>query len=177
MAWRYRRFLLAILAVILLARTVEWYLPNEPEPDERETISGEQFVQQLYFESVSLVSQQDELLSFEGSNDIWTFRGEQVLDFSRHVTGFEVGPHGSSPFVMIRLPEDASADTYRRALWSLARHGICRVGVASPAPDQELKPEPYRQETLVVEVYKVVRYTPDNLPPQVCTNRFLTWNS
>jgi len=175
MPWRYRKFLLAILAVLLLARTAEWFLPDAPEPDESETISGEEFVLEPHFEGMTLFSEQDELLTFDPSDNIWTFGGETVDDLSRHVIGFEIGPHGSSPFVVIRLPEGATADTYRGAISSLADQGICRVGVASPSPASELESEQYRWNALDVQVYNVVRYRPGFSPSQECLNRFPAW--
>jgi hypothetical protein len=101
-----------------------------------------------------------------------------VPDLAEHIRGLDVGPHGSSPFVIVRLPDDATVNDYRKALASAARQGICRIGVFSPAPAKEYLPPTGFGATLpqaYVPIYRIVSVKPDYLISTPCVDRFPAW--
>jgi len=115
---------------------------------------------------------------FDPETGQWTLKGDRLDDFTSLVQGIEVGPHGSSPFVIIDLPDSATVDVYRKAIASLSGQGICRVGVYSPAPAENLLP-PYGNADWTPEgfvaVFRVLSVKQKSGVSQPCKDRFPAW--
>lgn len=108
----------------------------------------------------------------------WTFAGQPLSDFASHVEGLEVSPHGSSPFVLIGLPDDATVGDYQKALSSLTLHGICRVGVYAPTSNREfvsLPPDGEQAGSIFVPVYRVLNVKFEASATHACIDRFPAW--
>ena len=178
---RTRLFLLVILVAVLtvyaasIAAMQSWVTEKLDAPDPKD------FTLEVYGEPGGIVFKEDPnppLPLFEPETGQWNLEGDRLVDFAPLVQGFEVGPHGSSPFVIVNLPESATADVYRKAIASLARHGICRVGIHSPAPAENLLPNfgnPEWPPNGFVAVFRVLSVKFDTGTNHECIDRFPAW--
>ena len=115
---------------------------------------------------------------YEPETGQWSLGGNRIDDFAPLVQGLKVGPHGSSPFVIVDLPESATVDVYRKAIASLASHGICRVGIFSPTPAENLLPTYENHDWPpkgFVAVFRVLSVKFDTGTSHECTDRFPAW--
>ncbi len=178
---RTRLFLLVIFAAILIiyaARLVAMQLWATDNPDGPDLID---FTLEVYGEPGGIRFEENSnptLPVFEPETGQWDLGGELLGDFASQIQGFEVGPHGSSPFVIVDLPENATVDVYRKAIASLARQGICRVGIYSPAPAENLLPpygNPNWPPTRFVAVFRVSSVKQHSGVLEPCKDRFPAW--
>ncbi len=179
---RTRLFLLVILAAILVIYAARfasmqfWATENPDAPDLMD------FTLEVYGEPGGVEFEENSnpiLPMFEPETGEWRLDGERLYDFASLVQGLEVGPHGSSPFVVANLPESATVDVYRKAIASLAAQGICRVGIYSPAPSPS---QPSRNTTTHylsrkgdTSVYHVLNVKQNSGASEPCRNRFPAW--
>lgn len=178
---RTRLFLLVVLAAILIiyaARFVAmqlWATENPDAPDLKD------FTLEVYEEPGGIEFEENSNPAFplfEPETGQWNLGGNHLDDFTPLIQGIEVGPHGSSPFVIVDLPENATVDVYRKAIASLARHGICRVGIYSPAPAENLQPtygNPDWSPKGFVAVFRVLNVKFDTSTNHECIDRFPAW--
>ena len=178
---RTRLFLLVILVAILAvyaARVVAmrlWVTENLDAPDPTD------FTLEVYGEPGGIVFEEGSnppLPLFDPETGQWNLGGDRLDDFAPLVRGIEVGPHGSSPFVIVELPENATVGVYRKAIASLARHGICRVGINSTVPAKNPLPtygNPDWPPKGFVAVFRVLSVKFDTGTNHECIDRFPAW--
>ena len=178
---RTRVLLLVILVAILIiygariAATQLWITGN------LDTIERKYFTLEVYGEPGGIVFEEGSnpsLPLFEPETGQWILGEDRIDDFAPLIQGLEVGPHGSSPFVIVDLPESATVGVYRKAIASLARHGICRVGIFSPAPAENLLPtygNPDWPPKGYVAVFRVLSVKFDTGTSHECIDRFPAW--
>src|SRR5688572_12092647 len=133
MPWRVRNrtraFLLIILAVIVLVQGLAFYSRDVPTGPATE-LTDMDVLLEVYGEPGGVEfseSPSPELPLFDPSSESWTLNGQPLHDFANLIQGLELGPHGSSPFVIVAIPENATIADYRSAAASLSSRGICRV--------------------------------------------------
>lgn len=174
---RTRVLLLAILAVVVVAQSLTFYLREVPigsSPAQSEM----DFLLEVYGEPGGVEfagSASPTLPLFDPTSESWTIDGQPVSDFASYIQGLEVGPHGSSPFVVVAIPDNGSVSDYRRALASLSSQGICRVGVFSPLSNGEfvsLRADGGQPPEVFVPVYRVLKVKRDGGTAKVCKDRF-----
>jgi hypothetical protein len=178
---RTRLFLLVILAALLImyaARFVAMQLWAAENPDAPDLMD---FSLEVFGEPGGIEFATDSsptLPVFEPETGQWNLGGDRLDDFASLVQGIEVGPHGSSPFVIVDLPKSATVDMYRKAIASLAGHGVCRVGIYSPAPADNLLPayeNPDWPPTRFVAVFRVLSVKQHSGVSEACKDRFPAW--
>ena len=179
---RTRTLLLIAVAVALLAQSLLLFFSLHRNNDDAPGGPSDlDFLLEVYGEPGGVEYQEGvrpELPLFNRGNGDWTLQDQPLSEFANIVEGLEIGPHGSSPFVVVALPDNASVGDYHRALVSLRRHGICRVGVYSPASNREfvsLRADPEPSEYVFVPVYRVLSVKLDNGAVQRCIDRFPAW--
>lgn len=178
---RTRVLLLVILVAILIIYVARmaamqlWVTGNLDASDPKD------FTIEVYGEPGGIVfeeSSKPSLPLFEPETGQWNLGGDRIDDFDPLVQDLEVGPHGSSPFVIVALPERATVGVYRKAIASLANHGICRVGIISPAPAENLLPtygNPDWPPKGFVAVFRVLSVKFDTGTSHECIDRFPAW--
>ena len=178
---RTRTLLLIALAVVVSAQGLSLFLSTDRIVREPSHPNGLDFLLQVYGEPGGmefLEGARPELPQFDPIRGSWMFDDQPLSEFASHVEGLEIGPHGSSPFVIIALPDEPTVSDYQKALASLARHGICRVGVYAPLSNQELVSLRTGSEpsgATFVPVYRVLNVKFDTGANYDCSDRFPAW--
>ena len=178
---RTRTLLLIALAVAVAAQSLSFLLPSHRIDDETDNPNELDFLLEVYGELGGMEYQegvQPELPLFDPRRDSWTLDNQPFSEFASHVDGLEVGPHGSSPFIIIALPDDATVGDYQKALASLTWHGICRVGVYAPLSNREfvsLRSDGEPSGDVFVPVYRVLNVKFDTGATHDCIDRFPAW--
>lgn len=174
---RTRAFLLIILAVVVIVDGLRLYL-RETAVGETSEQQGMDFLLKVYGEPGGIEfsrGRAPNLPMFDPQSKSWAFDGQVISEFARFVQGLEIGPHGSSPFVIVAIPDNGTVADYRSALASLASHGICRVGVYSPPSNNEfvsLRADGTQPQEIFVPVYHVLSVGRDNGLARDCADRF-----
>jgi hypothetical protein len=176
-----RTLLITILAVVLSAQGLSLFFDhNSPDGDSGDR-SGPDFLLEVNGEPGGvefLEGSRPKLPLFNPMLGRWTVGDQQVLEFASLVQGLEVGPHGSSPFVIVTLPTDATVGDYRRAIASLSRHGVCRVGIYALPTNEDfvsLRADVEPSRNVFVPVYRVLEMKLDSGASRPCTDRFPAW--
>jgi hypothetical protein len=178
---RTRTLLLAIFAVAISAQGLGYFLTSGRFLSAPAHSIGSDFLLQVYGEPGGVEFPKDarpKLPEFDPIRGSWTFDAQPLVEFARHVKGLEVGPHGSSPFVIIAFPSEPTVSDYHKALASLAARGICRVGVYAPRSSYEqasLGFETEQTENAFVPVYRVLNVKSDTGENFDCIDRFPAW--
>jgi hypothetical protein len=178
---RTRTLLLIALAVIVAAQGLSLWLRLHQVDGDPDNSNDLNFLLEVYGEPGGVEypeGYRPELPRFNPSRGFWTFDGQPLSEFASYVEGLEVGPHGSSPFVIIDLPDDATVGDYEKALASLTLHGICRVGVYAPLSNRKfvsLRPDSVPSDSIFVPVYRVINVKFDTGATHACVDRFPPW--
>lgn len=178
---RTRTLLLAALAVAIAAQSLSLFLILQRVGNEPREKSELDFLLQVYGEPGGveyLEDHQPALPLFDPDGESWTLADQPLTEFAGQIHGLGVGPHGSSPFVLVALPDDATVGEYHKALASLAGHGICRVGVYAPKASREfvsLRSDGERPDDTFVPVYRVLSVKFDTGTNHDCVDRFPVW--
>ena len=178
---RTRTLLLAALAVAIAAQSLSLFLTWHRVGDEPREESELDFLLQVYGEPGGveyLEDHQPALPLFDPDSESWTLADQPLTEFAGQIHGLGVGPHGSSPFVVIALPDDPTVGDYQKALASLAWHGVCRVGVYAPKASREfvsLRSDGERPDATHVPVYRVLNVRFDTGNNYNCVERFPAW--
>lgn len=181
---RPRVYLLIILAALVLAYGTQYFAVEQTRSRYSQIPNPADFTLQLWgtTDHEYVDGLVPELPIFDPETGFWLLEGNRIDDFAYLVQGLEIGPHGSSPFVVVRLPTDATADTYRRAIASLVEQGICQIGVFSPFPAEEYLPPnladaDWLREGFYAPIYRVLSVKPDYLATRPCIDRFPAYPS
>lgn len=178
---RTRTLLLIALAVIVAAQGLSLLLNLQRIDSEPGNPNELDFLLEVYGEPGGMEYQKGvrpELPLFDPRLGSWTLDDQPFSEFASRVEGLGVGPHGSSPFVVIALPENATVGDYQKALASLTWHGICRVGVYAPLSNREfvtLQSDREPSDYIFVPVYRVLNVKFDTRATQDCIERFPAW--
>ena len=178
---RTRTLLLAALAVGTAIQSFSLFLTSHRAVEEPREESELDFLLQVYGEPGGveyLEDYQPALPLFDPDQASWTLDDQPLSEFLRQVQGLGVGPHGSNPFVVIALPDDATVGDYHGALASLAWHGICRVGAYAPKASREfvsLRSDGERPDHTLVPVYRVLNVKFETGTNHNCVDRFPAW--
>jgi len=179
---RTRTLLLTALAVITVVKALSLLLSSQQADGGSSDSKELEFLLEVYGEPGGVEypeGERPELPSFDANRGVWAFDGQPLLEFANHVDGLEVGPHGSSPSVLIDLADDATVGDYQKALASLVLHGICRVGVYAPSSNREfvsLRPGAKPSGVIFVPVYRVLKVKFDTGAAHDCIDRFPAWS-
>lgn len=176
------RALLVILAAILLIHLARFTTLHFWPPETERSQSPQDFTLAVYGDPGSVAFADGgsvALPQLDVASDQWTFVGERIFDFLPYMQALELDAHGSHPYVIVRLSEGASVDDYRAAISSLAARGICRVGVLSPGPEENLLPPDKiagnREPVTYVPVYRIMAVKDKSGVVQTCKDRFPAW--
>lgn len=178
---RTRTLLLVALAVIVAVQGLSLFLTMHRTDSESGHQTELNFLLEVYGEPGGVEYKdgvRPELALFDPERSDWTLNDQPLLEFVSQVQGLGVGPHGSSPFVVIALPDDATVEDYRRALASLTWHGICRVGVYAPPTNREfvsLRSTSERFNYTLVPVYRILNVEFETGANHDCIDRFPAW--
>lgn len=178
---RTRNLLLAAFAIALTVQGWSLFLSLHQVDHEPRKTSELDFLLQVYGEPGGVEYQrgdQAELPLFDPEHGSWTLDDQPLSEFVGQVEGLGLGPHGSSPFIVIDLPDDATVEDYQKALASLSWHGICRVGVFAPKSNREfvtLRSDVARPDYTFVPVYRVLNVKFDTGASYECGDRFPAW--
>lgn len=178
---RTRTLLLIVLVAILAAQGLSLLLSPHWDDIGPDNTSDLDFLLEVYGEPGGMEYQEGvppELPLFDPIRRSWTLDDKPLSEFASHVDGLEVGPHGSSPFIVIALPDDATVGDHQKALVSLARHGICRVGVYAPLSNREfvsLRSDSEPTDYAFTPVYRVLNVKFDTGANHDCIDRFPVW--
>ena len=178
---RFRTLLLIVLAAAVSAQGLALFLSTKPDVHEPRHPDNPDFLLEVYGEPGGvefLAGARPQLPLFDPTRGDWSFEDQPLSEFAGHVEGLEIGPHGSSPFVIVALLGEPSVGDYRKALASLARHGVCRVGVYAPMSHQKPVARKTGREpsgNTFVPVYRVLRVKPETGPDHECIDRFPAW--
>ena len=176
---RTRRFLLTILLAIIVIHGLDFFSRKTVFAKSKYDLIHADFMLEVYGEPGGETIEEAanlDLPFFNPQTRQWTVAGKLLIDFVGHVRGLEIGPHGSSPFIIINMPKNASVANYRSAIASLAVNGVCRVGVFSPASEEEypqgVEGNPDWPPKGFVPVYRVIAVKRENGSFKACKDRF-----
>ena len=178
---RTRTLLFIALAVVVAAQGLSLVLNLQRMDSEPGNPTEFDFLLEVYGEPGGTEypkGVEPELPLFDPRAGSWTLDNQPFSEFASRVEGLEVGPHGSSPFVVIALPDDATVGDYEKALAALTWHGICRVGVYAPLSNREfvnLRSDSEPTDHTFVPVYRVLNIRSDTSAAQNCIERFPAW--
>ena len=178
---RIRTLLLIAVIVVLVAQWLSLFVGHNPPNGVSEDRGGLDFLLEVYGEpgGVSfLEGSRPELPLFDPVLTKWTVGNQSLSDFASVIQGLEIGPHGSSPFVVVALPNGSTVGDYRQAIASLSWHGICRVGVYAPQANEEyvsLRNDIEPSKDVSVPVYRVLEVKLGSGASRTCKDRFRAW--
>ncbi|ANU06353.1 hypothetical protein A6F65_00025 [Paraurantiacibacter namhicola] len=178
---RTRILLLIALAVVVAAQGLSLLLNLQRMDSEPGNPTEFDFLLEVFGEPGSVVypkGVKPDLPIFDPRAGSFTLDNQPFSEFASRVEGLEVGPHGSSPFVVIALPENATVGDYQKALVALTSHGICRVGVYAPLSNREFigfRSDSGPSDDTFVAVYRVLIVKSDTSVVRNCIERFPAW--
>ncbi len=178
---RTRTYLLVILGVVVLVQGLAFYLrevPSSPSSIPRDM----DFLLEVGLEPGAGFSKSasPELPLFDPNSETWSLNGALVHEFANLIQGLELGPHGTSPYVVIALPDNSTIGDYRSAVASLSSWGICRFGVFSPLSTNEPVSQRSRESQsreVFVPVYQILAVKRGAGTARACIDRFPPWSS
>ena len=178
---RTRTLLLTALAVVIVAQSVSLFRTLHKADEKPREGTEVDFLLQVYGEPGGVEYLEDyksALPLFDPDRGSWTLDDQPLSEFFGQVDVLALGARGSSPFVVIALPENATVGDYQKALASLAWHGICRVGAYAPKASREfvsLRSDGERPDDTFVPVYRVLNVKFDTGTNHNCDDRFPAW--
>ena len=123
---RTRAVLVAISTTLLIIYAVDFVLAGPLLRRAHRASSPPEFTLQLWGQEDAVYTADvgASLPMFEPKAGWWMLGADHLNDLSGHLRGLEIGPDGSHPSLIVRLPADATVGVYRRAIASLADQGI-----------------------------------------------------